>query len=146
MGDETRLAFEHPEARAAAYPPAGFPDRIPWHKAYAEKNPWYDVSRVGIHGVSAGGQSSTGALLFHPDFYKVAVSSCGCHDNRLDKASWNEQWMGYPVGPHYAESSNVDNAHRLQGKLLLIVGEMDENVPPESTMRLASALIRAKSS
>ncbi len=122
---------------------AGFPDRILWHKAYAEKNPWYDVSRVGIHGVSAGGQSSTGALLFHPDFYKVAVSSCGCHDNRLDKASWNEQWMGYPVGPHYAESSNIDNAHRLQGKLMLIVGEMDENVPPESTMRLVSALIRA---
>ncbi|MFP6892209.1 MAG: prolyl oligopeptidase family serine peptidase [Opitutales bacterium] len=122
---------------------AGFPDRILWHKAYAEKNPWYDISRIGIYGGSAGGQSSTGALLFHPDFYKVAVSSCGCHDNRMDKASWNEQWMGYPVGPHYAESSNVDNAHRLQGKLLLIVGEMDKNVPPESTMRLADALIKA---
>ena len=51
----------------------------------------------------------------------------------MDKASWNEQWMGYPVGPWYAESSNIDNAHRLEGKLLLIVGEMDTNVPPEST-------------
>ena len=122
---------------------AGFPDRILWHKAYAENNPWYDVSRVGIYGGSAGGQSSTGALLFHPEFYKVAVSSCGCHDNRMDKASWNEQWMGYPVGPQYAESSNVDNAHRLQGKLLLIVGELDKNVPPESTYRLADALIKA---
>ena len=122
---------------------AGFPDRILWHKAYAEKNPWYDVSRVGIYGGSAGGQSSTGALLFHPDFYKVAVSSCGCHDNRMDKASWNEQWMGYPVGPHYAESSNIDNAHRLKGKLLLIVGELDKNVPPESTYRLVDALIKA---
>ena len=122
---------------------AGFPDRILWHKAYARENTWYDITRVGIYGGSAGGQSSTGALLFHPDFYKVAVSSCGCHDNRMDKASWNEQWMGYPVGPHYAESSNIDNAHRLQGRLLLIVGEMDNNVPPESTMRLADALIQA---
>ena len=122
---------------------AGFPDRILWHKAFAKNNPWYDVSRVGIYGGSAGGQSSTGALLFHPDFYKVAVSSCGCHDNRMDKASWNEQWMGYPVGPHYAESSNIDNAHRLKGKLLLIVGELDKNVPPESTYRLVDALIKA---
>jgi dipeptidyl aminopeptidase/acylaminoacyl peptidase len=122
---------------------AGFPDRILWHKAYAEKNPWYDVTRVGIYGGSAGGQSSTGALLFYPEFYKVAVSSCGCHDNRMDKASWNEQWMGYPVGPHYAESSNIDNAHRLKGKLLLIVGELDKNVPPESTYRLVDALIKA---
>ena len=122
---------------------AGFPDRILWHKAYAKENPWYDITRVGIYGGSAGGQSSTGALLFHPDFYKVAVSSCGCHDNRMDKASWNEQWMGYPVGPHYAESSNIDNAHRLEGRLLLIVGELDRNVPPESTLRLADALIRA---
>ena len=122
---------------------AGFPDRILWHKAFAKNNPWYDVSRVGIYGGSAGGQSSTGALLFHPDFYKVAVSSCGCNDNRMDKASWNEQWMGYPVGPHYSESSNIDNAHRLKGKLLLIVGELDKNVPPESTYRLVDALINA---
>jgi dipeptidyl aminopeptidase/acylaminoacyl peptidase len=122
---------------------AGFPDRILWHQAVARKYPSYDISRVGIYGTSAGGQSSTGALLFHPDFYKVAVSSCGCHDNRMDKASWNEQWMGYPVGPHYAASSNITNAHRLRGKLLLIVGELDTNVPPESTLRLADALIKA---
>ncbi len=122
---------------------AGFPDRILWHQSVAEKYKWYDTSRVGIYGGSAGGQSSTGALLFHPDFYKVAVSSCGCHDNRMDKASWNEQWMGYPVGPHYAASSNIDNAHHLRGKLMLIVGELDTNVPPESTMRLAAALIKA---
>src|SRR5262249_5897543 len=53
------------------------------------------------------------------------------------------QWMGYPVGPHYAASSNVDNAHRLKGKLLLIVGEVDNNVPPESTLRVVDALIKA---
>jgi dipeptidyl aminopeptidase/acylaminoacyl peptidase len=122
---------------------AGFPDRILWHKAVAEKYPYYDISRVGIYGVSAGGQNSTGAMLFHPEFYKVAVSACGCQDNRMDKASWNEQWMGYPVGPQYAASSNIENASKLRGKLLLIVGELDTNVPPESTMRLVDALIKA---
>jgi dipeptidyl aminopeptidase/acylaminoacyl peptidase len=122
---------------------AGFPDRVLWHKAVAAKYPWYDVSRVGIYGGSAGGQNATAAVLFHGDFYKAAVSGCGCHDNRMDKASWNEQWMGYPVGPQYAASSNIDNAYRLRGKLLLIVGEMDTNVPPESTYRLCDALIKA---
>src|SRR5262249_23541076 len=65
------------------------------------------------------------------------------HDNRMDKASWNEQWMGYPDGPWYSESSNIDNAHRLRGKLLLVVGELDTNVPPESTLRLVDALVKA---
>jgi dienelactone hydrolase len=122
---------------------AGFPDRILWHKAVAAKYPYYDIERVGIYGTSAGGQSSMGALLFHPEFYKVAVSAAGCHDNRMDKIWWNEQWMG-EIGPHYAASSNVDNAYRLQGKLLLIVGEMDRNVDPSSTLQVANALIKAK--
>jgi len=122
---------------------AGLPDRIAWIKAAAAKYPSMDLNRVGVYGTSAGGQNAAGAVLFHPDFYKAAVASCGCHDNRMDKASWNEQWMGYPVGPQYAECSNIDNAWRLQGKLLLIVGEMDTNVPPESTLRFADALIKA---
>jgi len=123
---------------------AGLPDRILWHKAVAARYPWYDISRVGIYGTSAGGQSAAGALLFHPEFYKAAVANSGCHDNRMDKASWNEQWMGYPVGPQYAESSNIENAAKLQGHLMLVVGELDENVPPESTYRFVDALIRAK--
>jgi dipeptidyl aminopeptidase/acylaminoacyl peptidase len=123
---------------------AGFPDRILWHKAAAAKHPHYDVTRVGIYGTSAGGQNAAGAVLFHPEFYRAAVANCGCHDNRMDKASWNEQWMGYPVGPQYAECSNIDHAHRLRGKLFLIVGELDDNVPPESTYRFADALIKAK--
>lgn len=122
---------------------AGFPDRILWHKAVAAKYPCYDITRVGIYGTSAGGQNAMGGVVFHGDFYKAAVAACGCHDNRMDKASWNEQWMGYPVGPQYAASSNVDNAHKLTGKLLLIVGEKDTNVPPESTMRVVDALIKA---
>jgi len=122
---------------------AGLPDRILWMKAAAAKYPYLDLSRVGVYGNSAGGQNAAAALLFHPEFYKVGVASCGCHDNRMDKASWNEQWMGYPVGPQYAECSNIENAGRLQGKLFLIVGEMDENVPPESTLRFVDALIKA---
>jgi dipeptidyl aminopeptidase/acylaminoacyl peptidase len=121
---------------------AGFADRILWHQAAARKYPYYDLERVGIVGVSAGGQNAAAGVLFHPEFYKVAVAACGCHANRMDKASWNEQWMGYPVGPQYAASSNIDNAYRLRGKLLLIVGELDTNVPPESTLRLANALIK----
>ena len=120
---------------------AGFPDRILWHKAVAAKYPYYDLTRVGIYGTSAGGQSSLGGLLFHPDFYKVAVSSVGCHDNRMDKIWWNEQWMGWPIGPHYAASSNVEHAHLLQGKVLLIVGELDQNVDPSSTMQVVNRLI-----
>ncbi|MEW5916172.1 MAG: DPP IV N-terminal domain-containing protein [Gemmatimonadota bacterium] len=122
---------------------AGFPDRILWHRAIAKKYAWYDTSRVGIYGTSAGGQNSMGALLFHPDFYKAAVSAVGCHDNRMDKIWWNEQWMGYPLGSHYSQASNVDNAWRLQGKLLLVVGEMDQNVDPASTMQVVNALIKA---
>lgn len=122
---------------------AGFPDRILWLKAAARTRPWMDLTRVGIYGGSAGGQNALGGLLFHPDFYKVGVADCGCHDNRMDKIWWNELWMGWPVGPHYAEQSNVTNAHRLQGKLLLMVGEVDTNVDPASTMQVVNALIKA---
>ena len=122
---------------------AGFPDRILWHKAAAAKYPYYDISRVGIFGTSAGGQSALGALLFHPEFYKVTVTNSGCHDNRMDKMWWNEQWMGWPVGPQYAASSNVDNAYRLQGKALIIIGEMDTNVDPASSLQVVNALVKA---
>jgi dipeptidyl-peptidase 4 len=122
---------------------SGFPDRIAWLKAAARKYPYLDLDRVGIYGGSAGGQSAVRALLAHGDFYKVAVADCGCHDNRMDKIWWNELWMGWPVGPHYAEQSNVTNAHKLKGKLLLIVGELDRNVDPASTMQVVDALVRA---
>ena len=132
---------------------AGFPDRIRWIKAAAEKYPYLDLTRVGIFGTSAGGQNAAAAVLWHSDFYECAVANSGCHDNRLDKASWNEQWMGYlpsdkiwQPGPDnwYSQNSNIDNAARLGGKLFLIVGEMDDNVPPESTMRFVDALIKAR--
>jgi len=122
---------------------AGFPDRILWMQALNKKYPQADITRVGIYGTSAGGQESTAAMLFHPEFYKVAVSSCGCHDNRIDKQWWNEQWMGYPVGPEYAQQSNIDNAAKLKGHLMLFVSEQDRNVPPETTFRLIDALQKA---
>jgi dipeptidyl aminopeptidase/acylaminoacyl peptidase len=122
---------------------AGFPDRILWHKAVAAKYPSYDLTRVGIYGTSAGGQNAAGGVLFHPEFYHVAYANSGCHDNRMDKIWWNEQWMGWPIGPHYGASSNVDNAYRLKGKLMLLVPEMDTNVDPASTMQVVNALIRA---
>ena len=84
-----------------------------------------------------------GALLWHNDFYKVAVADCGCHDNRMDKIWWNEQWMGWPVDKSYEENSNVVNAHLLKGDLMLIVGELDSNVDPASTMQAVNALEKA---
>ena len=121
---------------------AGFPDRILWIQAAAKKYKYMNLDKVGIYGYSAGGQNAMAALLFHPEFYKVGVALCGCHDNRMDKIWWNEQWMGYPIGPWYGESSNVDNAWRLEGKLLLINGEIDDNVDPASTLQVVSELIK----
>ena len=122
---------------------AGFPDRIAWIRAAARKYPYMDIDRMGIYGCSAGGQEALGALLFHGDFYKAAYAACGCHDNRMDKIWWNEQWMGYPVDDSYAACSNTEHAANLKGKLMLVVGEMDDNVDPSSTYQVVNALEKA---
>ncbi|MGI6219789.1 MAG: DPP IV N-terminal domain-containing protein [Bacteroidaceae bacterium] len=122
---------------------AGLPDRMEWIKAAAKKYPYMDIDRVGIYGCSAGGQESTAAVLQYPDFYKAAYSACGCHDNRMDKIWWNEQWMGYPIDSSYVACSNVEMAHKLRVPLMLVVGEMDDNVDPASTMQVVNALIKA---
>ena len=122
---------------------AGFPDRIAWIKAAAKKYPWMDASNVGIFGGSAGGQNAAGAVMQYGDFYRVAVADCGCHDNRMDKVWWNEQWFGWPVGSEYEANSNVTLAKNLKGNLLLIVGEMDTNVDPATTMQVVDALVKA---
>jgi dipeptidyl aminopeptidase/acylaminoacyl peptidase len=121
----------------------GFPDRILWIKAAAAKYPYMDLSRVGIYGTSAGGQNALAGLLTHGDFYTAGVADSGSHDNRMDKIWWNEQWMGWPVGPEYEANSNVTLAPNLKGKLLLMVGEMDENVDPSTSMQVVNALIKA---
>lgn len=122
---------------------AGFLDRKAWLRALGERHPEVDLSRVGIFGGSAGGQNALAALLWHSDLYRAAAADCGCHDNRMDKLWWNEAWMGYPVGPWYAENSNVEHARLLQGKLLLTVGELDRNVDPSSTLQVVHALLQA---
>jgi dipeptidyl-peptidase-4 len=122
---------------------AGFPDRVLWIKAAAAKHPEMDLTRVGIYGTSAGGQDALRGLLDYGDFYKAGVADSGCYDNRMDKIWWNEQWMGWPVDESYTRSSCTPDAHKLQGKLLLMVGEMDQNVDPASTMQVVNALIKA---
>ena len=122
---------------------SGFSDRVKWLRAAGEKYSEMDLARVGIYGGSAGGQSTLAGLLTYPKFYKAGVADCGCHDNRMDKIWWNEQWMDWPVGPHYAENSNVTHAHKLEGALMLTVGEVDTNVDPASTLQVVDALIKA---
>ena len=122
---------------------AGFPDRILWHQAYAAAHPWYDITRVGLYGTSAGGQNAMGGLLFHPEFYKAAYANSGSHDNRMDKIWWNEQYMGWPVGPQYEKASNIVNAGKLQGHLMLVIGEFDTNVDPATGYQVVNALIQA---
>jgi dipeptidyl-peptidase 4 len=133
--------------RAFAYHNLGFgaggDDHITVFKQMAAKYPYMDLSRVGVWGHSAGGYDSTHAILTHPEFYKVAVSSAGCHDNRMDKATWNEQWMGWPVDKNYEEVSNYTLAPRLRGKLFLAHGDVDENVPMPATIKLVDALVKS---
>ena len=122
---------------------SGFPDRIAWIKSACETYPYMDVDNVGIYGCSAGGQEALTAVLLHGDFYKAAYAACGCHDNRMDKIWWNEQWMSYPLDSSYIASSNVENAHKLERPLMLVVGELDDNVDPASTMQVVNALEKA---
>ncbi len=124
-------------------PDNGLPDHISAIKQLADRFDYLDISRVGIFGHSAGGYASCRAMFTYPDFYKVAVSSAGNHDHRLDKATWVERYMGLPVEEHYVFSANQNHAQNLQGKLLLIHGDMDENVHISSTLVVVDALIKA---
>ena len=109
----------------------------------ASKNRFLDINRVGIFGHSAGGYDAARAMLLHPGFYKVGVASAGDHDFRMEKAWWPEMYMGYPVGDYYHEQSNITNASKLKGHLLLAHGGIDENVNPSATFKFAEELIKA---
>jgi len=109
----------------------------------AADRPWMDLDRVGIMGHSAGGWASTRAILKRPDVFSVAVSSCGSHDNFLSHTWWGEKFYGLPEDFDYAAQSNAALADQLEGRLLLIHGEMDDNAVPHGTMRTVDALIKA---
>jgi dipeptidyl-peptidase 4 len=126
----------------------GLPDQIGGIRQLAERYPWMDLDRVGIWGHSGGGFASTAGILRHPEFYKVAVSQAGNHDNRNYEDDWGEKWQGllevYADGTtSYDNQANQLVAHQLQGKLLLAHGTLDNNVPPYNTMVVVDALIAA---
>jgi len=122
---------------------AGTDDHVWAIKQLAKKYAYLDTNRVGIFGFSAGGYDTMQAMLRHSDFFKAGVSASGNHDFRVDKAGWNEIWMGWPMTEHWQQQSNYTNVERLTGKLLLAHGELDSNVHPSATMRLVDKLIEA---
>ena len=131
----------------------GLPDNITTIKQLAERYKGMDIERVGIWGHSGGGFASTGALLRYPDFYDVAVSGAGNHDNRNYEADWGEKWHGLLENnelegegdgtTNYDSQANQLLVNNLKGKLLITHGSMDNNVPPSNTMLVVEALIKA---
>jgi len=118
----------------------GAPDHIGAIRQLAARYNYLDTNHIGIYGHSAGGYDAAHAMFAHPEFYDVAVSSAGNHDHAMAKAWWPEQYMGMP-GTHYTEQSNLNLAEHLQGKLLLVHGDLDNNVNPACTYRLAAELV-----
>lgn len=125
----------------------GIPDHVAALKQLAQSRPWMDLSRVGIYGHSGGGFSSTDAILTHPDFFSVAVSSAGNHDNRSYDFTWGEKYHG--LLKHNADGTdsfdsqaNQNLAANLEGKLLLMYGTLDDNVHPNATLLLIDELTR----
>lgn len=121
----------------------GLVDHVAAIEQLARRHPWLDAQRVGISGHSGGGFAATRAMLQFPDVFKVGVATAGNHDQRGYEAGWGEFWVGMPEGDNYEVHDNTRLAEKLSGKLLLMHGEMDDNVHPGLTMRLADALIRA---
>tara|TARA_R110001599_G_scaffold60085_4_gene167032 strand:- start:1280 stop:3463 length:2184 start_codon:yes stop_codon:yes gene_type:complete len=131
----------------------GIPDNIAAIKQLAEKYKGMDIERVGIYGHSGGGFASTRAVFAYPDFYDVAVSGSGNHDNRNYEADWGEKWQGLLVEGNMEGkgdgTTNYDNqanqllAGNLKGHLLITHGSIDDNVPPSNTMLVVDALIKA---
>jgi dipeptidyl aminopeptidase/acylaminoacyl peptidase len=137
----------------------GIPDNIYAIQQLANRYSFMDISKVGIWGHSGGGFASTAAILKYPDFYDVAVSTSGNHDNRNYIADWGEKWHGLlkPLDlnkkdgkldfdiskSNYDIQANQLLVNNLKGKLLLAHGLLDDNVPPSSTFLVVDALINA---
>lgn len=127
----------------------GIPDHIAAIKQLGARFPFIDLDRVGIYGHSGGGFASTDAIMRYPDFYKVAVSTAGNHDNRSYHAGWGEKYQGLFVRDSASGTDNFENqvnallVENLRGKLLLVHGDMDDNVHPAMTIQVVDALIKA---
>ncbi len=117
----------------------------------ADRHPFIDLDKVGIFGHSGGGFMSTAAMLVYPDFFKAAVSSSGNHENNIYNRWWSEKHHGVKEEVNdkgatvfkYAIDKNPDIAANLKGKLLITTGDIDNNVHPAATIRMANALIKA---
>ena len=118
-------------------------DHVNGIRTLAKTRPWMDIDRVGVFGSSGGGFATAHALMNYPDFYKVGVSSAGNHEMRAYVRLWGETFHGKLEAADYDKVFAGNSAARLQGKLLLAHGEMDDNVHPAMTLRLADALIKA---
>jgi dipeptidyl-peptidase 4 len=129
----------------------GLADKKATIEQLADRHAFVDKSKVGIHGHSGGGFMSTAAMLVYPDFFKVAVSSAGNHENNIYNRWWSEKHHGVkeqisPKGDTtfvYQIERNPDLAKNLKGRLLLVTGDVDNNVHPANTIRMANALIKA---
>lgn len=121
----------------------GLDDHIALIRQMATRYPQFDLSRVGVFGGSAGGYDAARFVIRRPGFFKVGVASSGNHDLRLDKAWWPEVTMGAATPNDWARNSNMVAAPNLGAKLLLIHGDIDDNVPITESFQLANALIRA---
>jgi len=124
------------------------PDQVAGIKELAKRYPWMDISRVGIWGHSGGGNASTDAMFRYPDFFKVAWSESGNHDNRNYEDDWAEKYQGELVTSkdgksNYDDQANENHAANLKGHLMLVHGTMDDNVPLNNTLVTVQALIKA---
>ncbi len=119
------------------------PDQIEGIKQLAAKYPYIDVNRVGIWGHSGGGFATAAAMFRYPDFFKVGISESGNHDNRNYEDDWGERYIGLLSGDNYEKQANQTYAKNLKGHLLLAHGTMDDNVPPNNTLLVVDALIKA---
>ncbi|MGE7387198.1 DPP IV N-terminal domain-containing protein [Streptomyces sp. NPDC004126] len=118
-------------------------DHVAALRQLAGDRPWMDLDRVGVFGHSGGGFAAARAMLDHPEVYKTGVALSGSHDARHFNAGFVESYDGADNPGAWARTSSVDLADRLAGKLLLIHGEMDDQVHPEQTLRLADRLVAA---
>ncbi len=150
MGTPNRTKSFH-DAHASTPAEMGddtIPDQVAGIKELAARFPWIDEDRVGIWGHSGGGNATVSALFHFPDFFKVGWAESGNHDQREYEDDWDERWAGLEViGPdgedNYAAQANQDYAKNLKGHLMLTHGTMDDNVPPNTTLLVVDALIKA---